>query len=150
MITYWGFLNYIFIFLKLLSWYFLLWMKIISRSVYIHGLLLYFQTVRTLIAIVLCYAILWLPLHVITILGALNKSLYDNIVVHIFWMVSQWLTVTTCCVNSIVFFCRNKKYRAFVQDIFKNQTTISLSRAWSTRSQRSRPTKSFSVQMSEN
>ena len=97
---------------------------------------------RTLIAIVVCYAILWLPLHVITILGALDKTIYDQMFVHISWMVSQWLTVTTCCVNCIVFYCKNTNYRNFVNNMLKKvicrPTLPKLQRGLSQQSRRSR------------
>ncbi|KAK3094694.1 hypothetical protein FSP39_005010 [Pinctada imbricata] len=40
------------------------------------------KAVKMLIAIFVCYAVVWLPLHIITIIGDLNIGIYDQNIVH--------------------------------------------------------------------
>ena len=72
---------------------------------------------RMLIIIVVCYAIIWLPLHAINVIGTLDSSIYDQVYVHVLWLASHWLTATCCCINNTVFVCRSRTYRAFTVEI---------------------------------
>lgn len=70
-----------------------------------------FQTVKMLIVVAMTYALCWLPIHVITILGDIDMSIYDNQYMHVIWLFSHWLAVSNCFSNPVIYFWMNSGFR---------------------------------------
>ncbi|ESO87467.1 hypothetical protein LOTGIDRAFT_72476, partial [Lottia gigantea] len=66
---------------------------------------------KMMIIVVIIYAVCWLPLHVITIIGAVNPGIYDGQYMNIVWMASHWLAMSNCMYNPFVYCWMNSKFR---------------------------------------
>ena len=62
--------------------------------------------------VVLAYAVCWLPLHVLTVLGEQDESIFDSPLVHTLWLLAHWLAMSNSAVNPLVYFWMNPAYRA--------------------------------------
>ena len=61
---------------------------------------------------VIIYALCWLPLHCITVVGDLESSIWDFEHIKLVWNVCHWLAVSSCCWNPIVYYWTNDTLRA--------------------------------------
>ena len=64
-----------------------------------------------LIVVALTYALCWLPLHVITIVGDVNPRIYDKEYVHVIWLFAHWLAISNCFSNPVIYFWLNSGFR---------------------------------------
>ena len=64
-----------------------------------------------LFIVVSVYAITWLPIHIMTIIGDLNPALYDNMFAHIMWLCFHWLAISNTGINPMVYCWINKTFR---------------------------------------
>lgn len=64
-----------------------------------------------MITVVVIYALCWLPLHLITILGDLYPSIYWIENIHIVWLFSHWLAMSNSCYNPFVYCWMNARFR---------------------------------------
>lgn len=48
------------------------------------------------------YAICWLPIHTVTILGILNSTMYDDVNIHIVWLFAQWIAMCNSAITPVV------------------------------------------------
>lgn len=70
-----------------------------------------FQTVKVLICMAVFYALSWLPLHVITVVGSNATKLMNQELLQVVWMFSHWFAFTNCAVHPINYFVMNKDFR---------------------------------------
>ena len=63
-------------------------------------------------AMVIIYALCWLPLHCVTVLGDLQPTIWDFDGIQLVWIACHWLAVSSCCWNPIVYYWTNDTLRA--------------------------------------
>ena len=69
-----------------------------------------------LMSVVFVYAVCWLPLHVLTIIGQQDPTIFNHNAVHCVWLFSHWLAISNSGVNPVVYFWMNTSYRrGFIQ-----------------------------------
>ncbi|XP_060076104.1 RYamide receptor-like [Ylistrum balloti] len=73
------------------------------------------KTIKMIVIVVLSYLLLWLPFHVITIIGDLDQSIFDSNLVHIMWLIAHWLAFSNSGVNPMIVFWMNSNVRQNVQ-----------------------------------
>jgi len=61
---------------------------------------------------VVIYALCWLPLHCVTVLGDLQPSIWQFKYIQLVWIACHWLSVSSCCWNPIVYYWMNDTLRA--------------------------------------
>jgi len=64
-----------------------------------------------LIVVVIIYTFCWLPLHVITIAGDINKTFYNLPGMNIVWTSSHWLAMSNSMYNPFIYCWMNAKFR---------------------------------------
>lgn len=64
-----------------------------------------------MIVVVIIYTICWLPIHVITIAGDINKTFYNIPGMHILWTFAHWLSMSNCMYNPFIYCWMNDKFR---------------------------------------
>lgn len=64
-----------------------------------------------IIIVVLIYAVCWLPLHVITLVGDNNPEIYSFPHMNVVWLCAHWLAMSHSCYNPIVYFSHNSMFR---------------------------------------
>ena len=70
-----------------------------------------FQMVKMMITVVIIYALCWLPLHTLTILGDVHQEIYDFRYIQVVWIACHWLAMSNSCYNPMVYCWMNSKYR---------------------------------------
>ncbi|XP_060077765.1 RYamide receptor-like [Ylistrum balloti] len=69
------------------------------------------KTIKMIIVVVIAYLLSWLPLHVITIVGDLDQSIFNSPYVHMTWLISHWLAFSNSGVNPVIYYWMNSKFR---------------------------------------
>jgi len=69
------------------------------------------QTVKTMVLMVIIYALCWLPLHCVTVVGDLKPSIWNLEHIQLVWIACHWLAVSSCCWNPIVYYWTNDTLR---------------------------------------
>ncbi|XP_052829254.1 RYamide receptor [Octopus bimaculoides] len=77
------------------------------------------KMVKMMIAMVVIYALSWLPLHAITLIGDQYPDIYSEDYMNIVWIAAHWTAMSHSCYNPIVYFSMNSKFRAGFLRIFK-------------------------------
>ena len=70
------------------------------------------QSVKTMVSMVVIYALCWLPLHSVTVLGDIKPSIWNFEYIQLVWIACHWLAVSSCCWNPIVYYWTNDTLRA--------------------------------------
>jgi len=71
------------------------------------------QIVKMMIVVVVVYALCWLPLHCIHILGdAYPTTIWGYEHIQTIWMGCHWLAMSSCCWNPIIYCWKNDTFRA--------------------------------------
>lgn len=70
-----------------------------------------FQTLTMLIAVVATYALSWLPIHTINLIGENDPEIYDDKAIHITWLFFTWLALSNSGANPIIYCWMNEKFR---------------------------------------
>lgn len=65
-----------------------------------------------MIVVVVVYALCWLPLHVITLLGELRHTIWTYRHIQTVWNGCHWLAMSSCCWNPIIYCWTNDSFRA--------------------------------------
>ncbi|KAK3776162.1 hypothetical protein RRG08_016302 [Elysia crispata] len=69
------------------------------------------RLVKMIIIVVVIYAVCWLPLHVITVVGDHNPDIYSLPHMNVVWLCAHWLAMSHSCYNPIVYFSLNTTFR---------------------------------------
>ncbi|XP_069125753.1 RYamide receptor-like [Argopecten irradians] len=69
------------------------------------------KTIKMIIVVVIAYLLSWLPLHVITVVGDLDQSIFNSQCVHMLWLISHWLAFSNSGVNPVIYYWMNSKFR---------------------------------------
>ena len=72
-----------------------------------------------MIAMVVIYALSWLPIHAITLIGDNYPDIYSESYINIVWIAAHWTAMSHSCYNPIVYFSMNSKFRAGFLKVFK-------------------------------
>lgn len=64
-----------------------------------------------MIAVVIIYALCWLPLHTITLVGDRHEEIWRFKYIQVVWIVCHWLAMSNCCYNPMVYCWMNSKFR---------------------------------------
>ena len=78
-----------------------------------------------LIVVAMTYALCWLPLHVITILGEKDPSIYDSQYMHVIWLFIHWLSISNCFSNPVIYFWMNSGFRQGLMRILHKACCLS-------------------------
>jgi len=65
-----------------------------------------------MIVMVAIYALCWLPLYCVTVIGDLQPTIWNFEGIQLVWIVCHWLAVSSCCWNPIVYYWTNDTLRA--------------------------------------
>ncbi|KAK6187706.1 hypothetical protein SNE40_005670 [Patella caerulea] len=69
------------------------------------------RLVKMIIIVVTIYAVCWLPLHVLTLIGDQNPDIFDAPYMMYVWMCAHWLAMSHSCYNPFVYFWINPNFR---------------------------------------
>ena len=75
-----------------------------------------------LVAVVTAYALSWMPLHVITLVGDSNPEIYNKVAVHMTWLFAHWLAFSNCAMNPIIYCWMNSAFRSSFLYMFRKVT----------------------------
>ena len=64
-----------------------------------------------MIAVVVIYALCWLPLHTITLVGDRHDEIWRFKYIQVVWIVCHWFAMSNCCYNPMVYCWMNSKFR---------------------------------------
>lgn len=67
--------------------------------------------VKMMITVVIIYALCWLPLHTITLVGDAHEQIYHYRYIQVIWIACHWLAMSNSCYNPIVYCWMNSKFR---------------------------------------
>ena len=68
-----------------------------------------------MLAVVIFYALCWLPLHVVTLVGEQNPTIYNEQYMPVLWVFFHWLAMSNSCYNPIIYLWMSPKFRAGLQ-----------------------------------
>ena len=68
--------------------------------------------IRMMITVVVFYALCWLPLHTITLMGDHNPAIYNNKYTPVLWLFFHWLSMSNSCYNPVIYIWMSPKFRA--------------------------------------
>ena len=77
----------------------------------LHVAALCLQMVKMMIAVVLIYAVCWLPLHTITLVGESYDQIFSYRYIQPVWIACHWLAMSNCCYNPFVYCWMNARFR---------------------------------------
>ena len=64
-----------------------------------------------MITVVIIYAICWLPLHTVTLVGDTHEEIWNFKYIQIVWISCHWLAMSNCCYNPMVYCWMNSTFR---------------------------------------
>ncbi|XP_060599056.1 RYamide receptor-like [Ruditapes philippinarum] len=70
------------------------------------------KMIKMMVTVVIFYALCWLPLHTITLVGDHNPTIYNNKYIPILWLGFHWLSMSNSCYNPIIYLWMSPKFRA--------------------------------------
>lgn len=73
--------------------------------------LLWLQMVKMMVYVVVIYALCWLPLHTITLIGDTNSTIWSFKYIQVTWIGAHWLAMSNCCCNPIVYYWMSSNFR---------------------------------------
>lgn len=76
------------------------------------------QSLKILFILVSVYALTWLPIHIMTIIGDLNPTLYDHRFAHIIWLFFHWLAFSNTGINPMIYCWINKTFRSQLKRVW--------------------------------
>ncbi|CAG2201670.1 NEPYR [Mytilus edulis] len=77
------------------------------------------KSVKILVSMVTTFAVSWLPMEILTVIGEENPFFLKTTSAYMSWCVFQWLTFANCLTNPLLYFWVNKKYRHRFKHLFK-------------------------------
>ncbi|XP_069125615.1 RYamide receptor-like [Argopecten irradians] len=74
------------------------------------------KTIKMIIIVIISFLLAWLPIHVITIIGDLDKTIFNSNIVHMMWLTAHWVAFSNSGVNPLIYFWMNSKFRKGVYE----------------------------------
>jgi len=68
--------------------------------------------IKMMVTVVVVYALCWLPLHTITILGDFYEDIFDYKYFRGTWIAIHWLAMSNCCYNPVVYGWMSANFRS--------------------------------------
>lgn len=65
--------------------------------------------IRMMVTVVVFYALCWLPIHVITLVGDHNPAIYNQQHMATLWMLFHWLAMSNSSYNPIIYIWMSPK-----------------------------------------
>nr|KAG5713350.1 hypothetical protein BaRGS_024898 [Batillaria attramentaria] len=72
-----------------------------------------------MITVVGIYAVCWLPLHVITILGDTKPQIWNYPSTRYVWVSTHWLAMSACVYNPIIYWWMSEKFRQGYKSVLR-------------------------------
>ena len=69
------------------------------------------QMVKMMVYVVVIYALCWLPLHTITLIGDTTSTIWSFKYIQVTWIAAHWLAMSNCCCNPIVYYWMSSNFR---------------------------------------
>ncbi|XP_063431279.1 RYamide receptor-like [Mytilus trossulus] len=76
------------------------------------------KTVRVLAAVVAAYALAWLPIHTLTLVGDSYPEIYDMPHADVVWMTCHWLAFSSTGITPFIYFRSNSAFRVSLKRLF--------------------------------
>ncbi|ESO89275.1 hypothetical protein LOTGIDRAFT_105957 [Lottia gigantea] len=76
------------------------------------------RLIKMIIIVVTIYAVCWLPLHVVTLIGDQDPTIFDSDYMVYLWMCFHWLAMSHSCYNPFVYFWINPHFREGIKKLF--------------------------------
>ena len=64
----------------------------------------------------------WLPLHIVTMVGDTDPTIYDDQNIHILWVIFHWLGLSNCGTNCIFYFLKSSTIKIELKIFFSRMT----------------------------
>lgn len=64
-----------------------------------------------LAALVSVFIITWLPLHILTIIGDVEPSIYDDMNIHMMWLAFHWVALSNSGTGCVILISMSATYR---------------------------------------
>ena len=64
----------------------------------------------------------WLPLHIVTVVGDADPTIYDDQNIHILWVIFHWLGLSNCGTNCIFYFLKSSTIKIELKRVFSRMT----------------------------
>ncbi|KAK6169378.1 hypothetical protein SNE40_020444 [Patella caerulea] len=69
------------------------------------------KMIRMMITVVVSYALCWLPIHTVTLIGDQHPAIYNLPMMPVLWMLFHWLAMSNSCYNPIIYIWMSPKFR---------------------------------------
>ncbi|WAQ95698.1 RYAR-like protein [Mya arenaria] len=69
------------------------------------------KMIKMMVTVVIFFALCWLPFHIITLIGDINPTIYNNNYVPILWLCFHWLSMSNSCYNPMIYLWMSPKFR---------------------------------------
>ncbi|XP_053376275.1 RYamide receptor-like [Mercenaria mercenaria] len=73
------------------------------------------------------YCVCWLPIHVITIVGDVNPSIYDLKSVHVLWLFAHWMAMSNSAVTAMITIFLKSMFSSCLSKVFRKRTESDVS-----------------------
>ena len=64
-----------------------------------------------MLTVVIIYALCWLPLHIVTLIGDTDNAIWHFKYIQVVWISCHWLAMSCCCYNPMVYCWMNSTFR---------------------------------------
>ncbi|OWF56520.1 RYamide receptor-like [Mizuhopecten yessoensis] len=69
------------------------------------------RLIKMMATVVIFYALCWLPLHVVTLVGEQDPTIYNSPHMPVVWVFCHWLAMSNSCYNPIIYIYMSPKFR---------------------------------------
>ena len=74
-----------------------------------------------MIYVVMAYLVCWLPIHLITVIGDLDPSIFNSKTVHVMWLFFHFLAMSNSASNPLLYFTTDTIYRQNFLGLFRKR-----------------------------
>ncbi|KAG9333505.1 hypothetical protein JZ751_011480 [Albula glossodonta] len=77
------------------------------------------KVVKMMIAVVVTFALCWLPFHLYFILGSFNEHIYSQKYIQQVYLAIFWLAMSSTMYNPLIYYCLNQRFRSGFRCAFR-------------------------------